>query len=122
MKRYTEGHEWFILKETMAIVGITDYAQKELGDVVYIELPKVGHRVGVEEEVVVIESTKAAVDIYSPLAGEIIEVNTALIQNPELVNKSAEDRGWLFKLSILSPPKLEESMDETTYRSFSQGD
>ncbi|MCH9627229.1 MAG: Glycine cleavage system H protein [Chlamydiales bacterium] len=113
--KYTESHEWVRLGATLATVGITDYAQKELGDIVYVELPTVGHPVAAGDEVVVLESTKAAVDIYTPVSGEIAEVNTSLREFPEKVNGSAESEGWLFKIKLSQPEQLEAFLDEKGY-------
>lgn len=113
--KYTESHEWVRLEGALATVGITDYAQKELGDIVYVELPAIGHSVQAGDEVVVLESTKAAVDIYTPVSGEIAEVNTSLRESPEKVNASAEGEGWLFKIKLSQPEQLEAFLDEKGY-------
>ncbi|NGX55544.1 MAG: Glycine cleavage system H protein [Chlamydiae bacterium] len=116
--KYTESHEWVSIDGDHAIVGISNYAQKELGEIVYIELPRIGHQIRANEEAVVIESSKAAADIYSPMSGEITEVNKLLAKSPEKVNQSAEKEGWLFKLKITHPPEYEKLMDEAAYLSF----
>lgn len=98
---YTKSHEWVRLEEDGTVtVGISDHAQASLGDLVFVELPKVGQAVDIEEQCAVVESVKAASDIYSPVAGEIIEVNETLTDEPELVNNSPYDDGWLFKLKV----------------------
>ena len=116
--KYTESHEWITLDEQIATVGISDYAQKELGDIVYVELPVEGHLIKTGEEAVVLESTKAAVDIYTPVAGEITAINTSLREYPEKVNNSAETEGWLFKVKVNNPEELDPLMDEKAYHTY----
>ncbi len=98
--KYTPSHEWIQIEGAIGTVGITEYAQKELGEVVYVELPVVGKSVLLGEEVAVLESTKAAADIYAPVSGEVIAVNEALRQSADLVNASPEQQGWLFKMKL----------------------
>lgn len=98
--RYTESHEWISLDGHIGTVGITRHAQKELGGVVYVELPQIGRLLRRGEEACVLESTKAAVDIYAPVSGKIIAVNDSLRQDPSLVNKAAEKEGWLFRIEL----------------------
>lgn len=106
--KYTRTHEWARLEEDgMVTVGITDHAQESLGDLVFVELPEVGQEVDVEDQCVVVESVKAASDVYSPIAGEIIAVNNSLPEAPELVNSSPYEDGWLFRLK---PAELEKDM------------
>lgn len=114
--KFTETHEWIDVQGDIGTVGITDYAQKELGDVVYVELPKVGKSVKAAEEAVVLESTKAAADVYSPVSGTIVEVNQTLEQTAELVNRSAQGEGWLFKIKLSHPQELDALLDATAYR------
>lgn len=114
--KYTESHEWIKVDGNTATVGITDYAQKELGDIVYIELPAVGHAVQAGDEVVVLESTKAAVDIYTPVSGEIATINTSLREHPEKVNTASQTDGWLFTIKVKDPQELDALMDEKTYQ------
>ena len=116
--KFTESHEWIEIVDGVGTVGVTDYAQKELGEIVYVELPHTGRAVNAGDEAVVLESTKAAADVYTPVSGEIIEVNVALNEQSELVNSAAETDGWLFKIKISKIEELENLMDETTY--FSQ--
>lgn len=106
MKKYTDTHEWIEINNTIGTVGITEYAQKELGDIVFVELPKVGKTVKAKEEAVVLESTKAAADVYSPVSGTIVEVNTKLTEASELVNQSPEGKGWLYKIELSHPDEL----------------
>ena len=112
--KYTETHEWISVKDGVGTVGITQFAQKELGDIVYIELPKVGKQVKKGEEAVVLESTKAAADVYSPVTGVISAVNTELGETPDLVNKDPEIRGWLYKLLLSNEKELTELLDKPT--------
>jgi len=115
MMKFTSTHEWIDTANHIATIGITDYAQKELGDIVYVELPKVGSQLKAGEEAVVLESTKAAVDLYSPLSGEVIEVNQTLREKPENINLSPSKQGWLFKIRISNPKEVDQLMDETAY-------
>lgn len=114
--KYTETHEWVDINGEIGTVGITDYAQNELGDIVYVELPEVGKAVDAGEEVVVLESTKAAADIYSPVSGVILEVNEQLNTSSELVNKSPTKNGWLYKIKLVDPDELDDLMDEHDYK------
>ena len=116
--KYTEAHEWMKVEGDEATVGITDYAQKELGDIVYVELPVEGHAVNKGDEVVVLESTKAAIDIYTPLSGEITAANTLLREYPEKINQSAEGEGWFFKIKVGDRAELEGLMDAEAYKSY----
>ncbi len=118
MMKYSQSHEWVLLKDGIATIGISDFIQKELGDVVHIELPQMGHHVSAGDEVVVLESSKAAADIYTPLSGEICAVNEALVQAPEKINRSAENHGWLFKLKITDLSEYENLMDKDSYSTF----
>lgn len=120
--KFTESHEW-IEMETVDVgrVGVTTYAQKELGDIVYVELPVVGKSVNAGQEVAVLESTKAAADIYSPVTGVIVAVNPNLAQHSELVNQSAEDQGWLFKIQLSNPAEMDLLMDPEGYNAMLNG-
>lgn len=114
--RYTKSHEWIRVDEDGNItVGITDHAQEQMGDLVYVELPDIGRTVGDGEELAVIESVKAASDVYSPLAGEVAEVNEALSDAPELVNSDPYGDGWLFKLTPNDSSDLNDMMDADEY-------
>lgn len=112
--RYRESHEW--IDPATGSVGITDHAQAELSDVVYVELPKVGAQVKAGDQVAVVESVKAASDIYSPVAGEIIEVNTSLPDNPALLNTDPFGAGWIFKLKVADAASVETLMDAAAYQ------
>ena len=117
-KKYTQEHEWIEPQGENWRVGITDFAQEQLGDVVMVELPEVGRKVTAGEECMAIESVKAASDIYSPVAGTITEVNEALTDNPALVNEAPEGDGWLFTLQADNPGELEALMDAAAYEKF----
>lgn len=112
MKKYTQTHEWIEVNGEIATVGVTDYAQCELGEVVYVELPDENSAVVAGGEVAVLESTKAAADIYAPVSGTVIEVNQALEETPELVNESPESEGWIFKMRVQDAAELEQLLDE----------
>lgn len=115
--KFTESHEWIIsLGNEIAAVGVTNYAQKELGEIVYVELPEVGKEVKAGAEVAVLESTKAAADVYAPVSGTIVAVNDALKSAADLINRSAEKEGWIFKIKLADPKELDSLMDETAYR------
>jgi glycine cleavage system H protein len=101
--KYTKEHEWAKIEGKVATIGITDYAQKELGDIVFVELPKVGVAVQQSKEMTTIESVKAASDIFAPVSGKIVEVNTALDDQPELVNKEPYGKGWIVKIEMSNP-------------------
>lgn len=117
--KYTEEHEWLRLDEDGSVtVGITDYAQEQLGDVVYVELPEVGSRLDAGDEVAVVESVKAAGEVKSPIAGEIIAVNEQLTDEAELVNSSPVDAGWFFKMKPDDIDELDAFMDEQAYEEF----
>jgi len=116
--KYTESHEWVMVVGKIATVGITEYAQKELGEVVYVELPKIGSKVKAGDESVVLESTKAAVDIYTPVSGTITAINTELKTHPEYVNHASEGSGWLFQIELTNPSELTSLMDKSAYQSY----
>ena len=116
--KYTEEHEWLKVEDDLIVVGITEYASEQLGDIVFVELPEEDTEVTKDEEVVVIESVKAASDILAPLDGEIVEVNGALVDNPSLVNDDPQNNGWFFKLKIEDMSVLDDLMDEAAYKAF----
>ncbi len=118
--KFTESHEWIKIDNTTGTVGISKYAQKELGDIVYVELPKVGKKVKAGEEAAVLESTKAAADVYSPASGVILEVNSELAHSPDLVNKLPESEGWLYKIELSDITELDRLIEENSYRKKSQ--
>ena len=120
MIKYTKQHEWVSIDdgEEKATVGITGYAQEQLGDIVFVELPEVGVKVNKGDEAAVVESVKAAAEVYSPISGEISEVNEKLTNSPELINNEAETNGWFFKLAPSEVNELEELMDKDSYDSY----
>ena len=117
-KIYTKDHEWIELHGEIATVGITNHAQESLGDIVFVDLPKIGKIVSAGEEVSVIESVKAASDIYSPVDGEIIEINNNLNDNAALINQEPETKGWIFKIKIVDKYQLESHMSLSNYEEF----
>lgn len=114
--KYTKDHEWVSIDGDTATIGITDHAQEALGDLVYVELPEVGRNVTKGEEFIVVESCKAASDVYAPIAGEIIEANDNLNDTPETINTSAYEGGWLVKMKISNAAELEELLDAASYK------
>lgn len=119
MPRYfTDEHEWIDVEGETATVGITDYAQEQLGDIVFVELPGVGTMLDKGGDAAVVESVKAASDVYSPITGEVTEANGALEEDPALVNSSPEEDGWFFRLSISDSSELKGLMDENAYKAF----
>ncbi len=122
MPRYfTDEHEWIEVDGDTATVGITDYAQGQLGDIVFVELPQPGTQVAKGKDAAVVESVKAASDVYAPITGEVTEANGALEDDPALVNGAPEDAGWFFKLTIADKGELEGLMDAVAYKSFCDG-
>lgn len=113
--KFSASHEWIQVNGNIGTVGITDHAQKELGEVVYIELPAVGKKVKAGQETAVLESTKAAADIYSPVSGEIVEINEKVKKQPHLINSSAEKEGWFFKIKLSDPDELNNLLDRGLY-------
>lgn len=118
MLKFTEEHEWLKLDGDEVIVGITEHAAEQLGDLVFVELPGEGKTVVKGEEIVTIESVKAASDIAAPLDGQITEVNGAIVENPALVNEDPMEDGWFFKMTLAEPSELDELMDEDAYRKY----
>jgi len=114
--KYSKSHEWVqVHGDGTATVGITDHAQEALGDLVFVELPEVGRRVAVEEACAVVESVKAASDIYSPLSGEVTQVNAELVDAPETINEDPYGAGWIFKLRLADPGELQALLDAAGY-------
>ena len=118
---YTEDHEWVTVDGDIGTVGISDYAQKQLGDVVFVELPEVGASFGKGDEAAVVESVKAASEVYSPVGGEVTEVNGNLEDAPETVNASPHDKGWFLKLKLADAGELDALMDEAKYKIYCEG-
>lgn len=114
--KFTNNHEWVSIDENVATVGITDYAQTLLGELVYVELPDVGDVIGRDEDCAVVESVKAASDVYCPLSGQVIEVNESLDDSPGIVNASPYIDGWLFKIQLDKPAQAEELLDSDAYQ------
>ncbi|MGF1477668.1 MAG: glycine cleavage system protein GcvH [Geminicoccaceae bacterium] len=116
--RYTKDHEWVRLEGDVATVGITDFAQKQLGDVVFVELPEVGRTVEAQADMAVVESVKAASDVYAPLDGEIVEINEAIVDEPAKVNSDAEGDAWFVKLKLADKSAFDALMDKSAYETF----
>ncbi|KEG18501.1 glycine cleavage system protein GcvH [Bartonella bacilliformis] len=113
---FTQDHEWLNIEGEIATVGVTHYAQEQLGDLVFIDLPQCGTRLSQGDSAAVVESVKAASDVYSPIDGEVVEINEALADDPALVNKKAEKEGWLWKMKLHDKTQLNGLMDEDAYR------
>jgi len=113
---YTSDHEWLAIDGDIATVGITDYAQQQLGDVVFVELPKVGRSLKKAEAAAVVESVKAASDVYAPVTGEVLETNAELVAEPALVNSDAQGKAWFFKIKMADKSELGGLMDEAAYK------
>ncbi len=118
---FTEDHEWISVEDGIGTVGITDYAQSQLGDVVYVELPEPGRELAQKDDAAVVESVKAASDVYAPVSGEVIEINEALADTPGMVNESAAGEGWFYRIRLSDPAELEDLMDEDAYKAFIEG-
>ena len=121
MLRFTKDHEWVRVEGDVATCGISDYAQSQLGDVVYVELPEVGRTLAQREEAAVVESVKAASEVYAPIAGEVVEINQAVADEPAKVNAGAMGDGWFFKLRIADKSQLDDLMDEAAYGEHVEG-
>lgn len=118
MLKYSQQHEWISINGDIGTVGISYYAQSQLGDVVFTELPALGKTVEKGNEIAVVESVKAASEVYSPVSGEIIKINDQLQEKPDLVNTSPENEGWFFKIKLSNPNELTTLMDSSAYKSF----
>jgi glycine cleavage system H protein len=116
--RYTREHEWVKVDDDVCVLGITDFAQQELGEVVFVELPEVGHVFDAGDELGTIESVKAVAEVYTPVAGEVIEVNDALKDDPQLVNEDPHGDGWLLKMRFSSSSDFEDLMDADAYEAY----
>lgn len=117
-KRYTRDHEWIVLEGDIATIGITDHAQEQLGDLVHVELPDLEREVVEGETCAVVESVKAASDVYSPLSGKVVEINETILEDPSIVNSDAEGEGWFFRLELDDPETFEALMDQDGYDEF----
>ena len=118
--RFTDSHEWISLQGNEGTVGITHHAQKELGEIVYIQLPKVGDIVKRGAEVCVLESTKAAADVYAPVSGKVTAINEELRSNPALINQDPEERAWLFKMELSNAPEYDKLLSMSAYKAIIQ--
>ena len=116
--KYTEDHEWIRIDGEVGIVGITNFAQEQLGDIVFVELPETGASVGKGDQVAVVESVKAASELYAPVGGDVVEANGGLEDAPDTVNEDAEGGGWFFKIKITDASELDSLMDEEAYKAF----
>jgi glycine cleavage system H protein len=119
--KFTEEHEWIRLEGEIATVGITDYAQNQLGDVVYVELPKPGQKVEKGKQAAVVESVKAASEVFAPVSGEVVEANQALVDEPATINADPMGKGWFMKLRLADTSQLDGLMDEAGYKKFTEG-
>ena len=120
-KRYTEDHEWVMVSGGEATVGISNHAQEQLGDIVFVELPAIGKALAKGKEAAVVESVKAASEIYAPADGEVLAVNEALNDEPGMVNSDPEGDGWFFKMKLSDPAQVAALMDEAAYKAFVAG-
>lgn len=118
LTKFSKDHEWVQFEGDTATVGITDYAQGSLGDIVFVEVPEVGATFSKGDDVAVVESVKAASELYAPVSGEITATNDALAADPSIVNTSPTDEGWFFKIKLSDPSELDELMDEAAYKEF----
>jgi glycine cleavage system H protein len=116
--KFTEDHEWLSVDGDVATIGITAHAAEQLGDIVFVELPEVGAKVATGDSIAVVESVKAASDIYAPLAGEVVEVNKAIVDDPATVNSSPMDNGWFFKVKFTEPNAVSGLLDEDAYKAL----
>ena len=120
-RKYTDEHEWVQVEGDVGTVGVTEYAAGELGDVVFVELPEVGSEVNLGDAVGTIESVKAVADLYTPVSGEVIEVNEAIVDSPELVNNDPLDGGWMFKVRLADTSELDRLLDAAAYEALLGG-
>ena len=117
-KKFTKDHEWIDIQGDVARIGITNYAQEQLGDVVFVELPEAGRQFQQGNDAAVVESVKAASEVYAPVSGEIVEPNTKLEDDPALVNQDPTESGWFFTMKVSNPDELNDLMDEATYADY----
>ncbi len=120
--KYTEEHEWVLVEDNVATIGVTDFAQEQLGDIVFVELPEIGDTLEVGDSFGVVESVKAVSDVYAPVSGEVVEINEELPDEPEAVNNSPYDTGWMIKVKLADPAVLEGLMDVAAYQEFVEKD
>ncbi|MCG8447697.1 MAG: glycine cleavage system protein GcvH [Hyphomicrobiales bacterium] len=117
-KKFTEDHEWLAIDGDVATVGITSHAQEQLGDIVFVELPETGRTVAKGESIAVVESVKAASDVYAPVSGEVVEGNQTIVDTPESVNADPEGGSWFFKIKLSDPSELDGLMDDRAYKAL----
>jgi len=117
---FTDQHEWVLVEDDIGTVGISDYAQEQLGDVVFVELPEVGKKLDKGDEAATVESVKAASEVYAPVSGEVIEINEALSDDPATVNRSAMEDGWFFKVRLSDTSELSDLMNEKRYKDYTE--
>jgi glycine cleavage system H protein len=117
-RKYTKTHEWVVLDGDVATIGITDFAQSELGDITYLELPEIGDAIGIDQPFGIVESVKAANDIFSPISGEVIERNDEAVAAPETINASPYDQAWLVRVRLDDPAQVEQLMSAEEYDAF----
>jgi len=120
-RKYTQEHEWVQVDGDTGIIGVTDFAASELGDIVFVELPEVGSEFSAGDTVGTIESVKAVADLYLPVSGEIVEINEAVVDSPELVNSDAMDEGWLVKVKLADPAEVDALLDADAYQNLLGG-
>jgi glycine cleavage system H protein len=118
VERYTKDHEWIRVEDGIATVGITDHAQQQLGDIVFVEVPETGRQAKQGDAVAVVESVKAASDVFAPVSGEVIEANAEIATQPALVNEDAQGKAWFFKVKISNPAELDGLMEQPAYLEF----
>jgi len=119
--KYTEEHEWVLVEDDVVTIGITDFAQDQLGDVVFVELPEAGEQLQIGKPFGVVESVKAVSDVYAPVAGEVVDVNDDLADDPEMINQSPYEDGWMIKIRLSDAAELNDLMDVSTYQEFIEG-
>jgi len=118
MLKYTPDHEWLMIENDTAVIGITPFAQEQLGDLVFVELPKPGSALKAGGGAAVVESVKAASEVYAPVDGEVVEANQRVVEDPTLINSDPTGAGWLFKIKVADPSQLENLLDEPSYRAL----
>ena len=119
-KKYSKQHEWVSAEGDVATIGITKHATEMLGDIVFVELPKIGNNIEKEDQVGVVESTKAANDVYTPISGEVVERNQSIVDDPSKINSDPENEGWFFKLKIKNKSEIDTLMNEEEYNKFAK--
>mgnify|MGYP001220152479 CR=1 FL=1 len=121
MLKFSKDHEWIRVEGDTGTIGITDYAQQQLGDVVFVELPEVGRQLQAGKEAAVVESVKAASEVYAPVSGEVVAVNDAVVNDPSLINGAAEGDGWFMRIRLANPGELDGLMDRDAYDAYVEG-